>query len=75
MHLAEAQRLSKTGSWVWNARTRENVFWSKELRRIYGFDPETSLVQYATARERVHPEDGDFFDETFLQALRKERDF
>jgi PAS domain S-box-containing protein len=74
-HLAEAQRLSKTGSWVWNAKTKENVFWSKELRRIYGFDPETPIVQYAAARERVHPEDGAFFDETFHHALREERDF
>jgi PAS domain S-box-containing protein len=75
MHLAEAQRLSKTGSWVWNASTRENVFWSKELRRIYGFDPERSLVEYAVARERVHPEDGAFFDETFHRALREVRNF
>jgi PAS domain S-box-containing protein len=74
-HLAEAQRLSKTGSWVWNAKTKENVFWSKQLLRIYGFDPETSHAQYAAARERVHPEDGSAFDETFHQALREERDF
>ncbi len=75
MRLAEAQRLSKTGSWVLNARTRENVFWSKELRRIYGFDPETSIVPYAVARERVHPEDGFAFDETFHRALREEGNF
>jgi PAS domain S-box-containing protein len=74
-HLAEAQRLSKTGSWVWNAGTKENVFWSKELRRIYGFDPETSIVPYAAARERVHPEDGTAFDETFHRALREKRNF
>jgi PAS domain S-box-containing protein len=74
-HLAEAQTLSKTGSWVWNAKTRENVFWSKQLRRIYGFDPETSVVPYAAARERVHPEDGTFFNETFDRALRERRDF
>jgi PAS domain S-box-containing protein len=74
-HLAEAQRLSKTGSWVWNAKTRENAFWSKELCRIYGFDPETPIVQYAAARERVHPADESAFDETFDRALRERRDF
>jgi len=38
-HLAEAQRLSKTGSWVWNVKTRENVFWSREHYRILGSIP------------------------------------
>jgi PAS domain S-box-containing protein len=74
-HLEEAQRLSKTGSFVWDAKTKENAFWSKQLRRIYGFDPETSTAQYAAARERVHPEDGPAFDETFDRALRERRDF
>jgi PAS domain S-box-containing protein len=74
-HLEEAQRLSKTGSFVWNAKTKENAFWSKQLRRIYGFDPETPIAQYAAARERVHPEDGSAFDETFDRALRERRDF
>ena len=32
-YLAEAQRLSKTGSWIWNAKTKENVFWSKRVYR------------------------------------------
>ena len=74
-HLAEAQRLSKTGSWVWNVKTKENVFWSREHFRIYGFDPETSSGQYGAARERVHPEDASAFDETFDRALRERRDF
>jgi hypothetical protein len=47
----------------------------KELRRIYGFDPKTSIVQYAAARDRVHPEDGTFSNETFHEALREERGF
>ena len=74
-HLAEAQRLSKTGSWVWNVKTKENVFWSREQFRIYGFDPETSSGQYGAARERVHPEDASAFDETLHRAVREQRDF
>lgn len=74
-HLAEAQRLSKTGSWVWNVKTKENVFWSREQFRIYGFDPETSSGQYGAARERVHPEDASAFDETLHRAVRERRDF
>ena len=38
-YLAEAERLTHTGSWAWNMRTRD-AFWSKEMFRIVGQDPE-----------------------------------
>src|SRR5205809_6908698 len=39
-NLAEAQRLTHTGSWVWRGAGREAVHLSEEWDRIYGFDPE-----------------------------------
>src|SRR5262245_32725157 len=39
LFLAEAQRLSKTGSWSWNASTGK-VVWSPEHFRILGLDPQ-----------------------------------
>ena len=39
-YLAEAQRLSHTGSWAFNVATRQIVHWSQEHFRIFGFDPE-----------------------------------
>ncbi|HXN96359.1 MAG TPA: MHYT domain-containing protein, partial [Candidatus Acidoferrales bacterium] len=39
-YLAEAQRLTRTGSWAWNAATRHSVYWSQENYRLFGFDPE-----------------------------------
>jgi len=74
-HLAEAQRLSKTGSWVWNVKTKENVFWSREHYRIFGFDPDTEGGQYAVARERIHPADRRAFDENLDRAIQEQRDF
>jgi len=38
-YLAEAQRLSHTGSWAWDTRRREFVFRSPEARRMLGIDP------------------------------------
>jgi PAS domain-containing protein len=35
-YLAEAQRLSHTGSWGWNAATRELTHWSQEIYGLYG---------------------------------------
>jgi formate hydrogenlyase transcriptional activator len=38
-YLAEAQRVSRTGSFGWNVSSGE-IFWSEETYRIAGYDPE-----------------------------------
>ncbi len=50
-YLAEAQRLSHTGSWAWSVKTKENLYWSREHYRIYGFDPETDRAGNLGPRE------------------------
>src|SRR5882757_7232783 len=37
-YLAEAQRLSHTGSWAWNPVTGDIGYWSEECYRVLGFD-------------------------------------
>ena len=54
-YLAEAQRLSHTGSFGWNVATDEH-FWSDETFRIFEFDP-SSNVSLAMILDRVHPQD------------------
>src|ERR1700730_13151144 len=54
-YLAEAQRMTHTGSWAWNVRT-DALFWSEELLRIYDYDPERMTASWDFF-ERVHPED------------------
>jgi len=39
-YLAEAQKLTRTGSWAWNVATRRSAYWSQENYRLFGFDPE-----------------------------------
>jgi PAS domain S-box-containing protein len=53
--LIEAQRVSQTGSFVWNLTTGERVG-SKEFFRILGFDQPHS-VTFDMVLERAHPED------------------
>src|SRR6266568_1601532 len=55
-YLAEAQKLTHTGSWVWNVRT-DALFWSQEVFRIYDYDPEKMARPTWDFFERVHPED------------------
>ena len=55
-YLAEGQRLAHTGSWAWNVRTRD-AFWSEEMFRILGFDPEITKPTLSEFLAKVHPED------------------
>ncbi|MCA1455795.1 PAS domain S-box protein [Bradyrhizobium sp. BRP22] len=55
-YLAEAQRLSHTGSWSWDVHRVEFVYRSAEVDRLFGFDPEEA-VSIETIRSRIHPDD------------------
>jgi PAS domain S-box-containing protein len=54
-YLAEAQRLSQSGSWAWNIVTQQ-LYWSKETFNILGIDPESTPTM-ERFRQRVHPDD------------------
>src|SRR6202453_1236921 len=56
-YLAEAQRLSRSGTFGWKVRTGELV-WSDETYRILGFTRETNPT-LDIVFDRVHPEDRD----------------
>jgi PAS domain S-box-containing protein len=68
MHLTEAQRLSRTGSFGWNASTGE-IFWTDETFRIFQFDRMTKLSMKCII-ERVHPEDRAAVQEAIDNASR-----
>jgi PAS domain S-box-containing protein len=56
-YLAEAQRLTHTGSWAWQVAGRDAVHLSEEWYRIYGFDPANGPPAHEERMQRVHPED------------------
>jgi signal transduction histidine kinase len=56
-YLAEAQRLTHTGSWACNFATREMPHSSEEHSRLYGFDPERGVPPFEQFVQRMHPED------------------
>ena len=55
--LAEALRLSRTGTYGWNVGTGD-VFWSDEIDRMLGYARETNPT-LELALGRIHPEDQD----------------
>jgi PAS domain S-box-containing protein len=56
-YLAEAQRLSHTGSWARVSTTGEMRYWSEECYRVLGFEPRDGLPRFETFLQRVHPDD------------------
>jgi len=56
-YLAEAQRLSHTGSWAWAPGTGEIRYWSEECFRLWGFEPDERPPPFETFFQRIHPDD------------------
>jgi PAS domain S-box-containing protein len=72
--MAEAQRLSHTGSSYLNVRTGE-VLWSPEFFDILGFDPENTKPSYSLHLERVHPDDRSRFQQVRSAAIEAKKDY
>jgi PAS domain S-box-containing protein len=73
-YLAEAQRLSHTGSWAWNVATREFVHWSDEHYRLHGLDPKQGMPSWEAATQFIHPEDRSRCLEGIERAIRERAD-
>jgi len=74
-YLAEAQRLSHTGSWAWTPATGEIRYWSDETYGLLGFDPEAGPPRFEKFFGRLHPEDQDRVRELFGIAIAEKADF
>jgi formate hydrogenlyase transcriptional activator len=70
-YLAEAQRLSLTGSFGWNLSSEE-LFWSKETFCILGYEEGTKPT-LEHVFQRVHPEDLFTVQQTLDRASRGRR--
>jgi PAS domain S-box-containing protein len=74
-YLAEAQRLTRTGSWALTVATREIVHLSDQFYQIFGFDPESGIPSFQIIRQRIHPEDRPTAAEIVDKAIREGKSF
>jgi signal transduction histidine kinase len=72
-YLAEAQKLSHTGSFGWRVSTGE-IVWSEETFRIFQYE---RAVEPTVGRllQRVHPDDASLVKQTIERASRDGKDF
>ena len=74
-YLAEAQKLTHTGSWVWEVAPRRALHLSDEWYRIYGFDPEEGLITWDKRRGRIHPDDRAGQQQAIDRAINEKSDY
>src|SRR3989441_6707335 len=74
-YLAEAQRLSHTGSWARDIVTNQYTHSSDEYARLFGFDPQRDRPSRAEFLQRIHPEDRERHAEIINKAAREPMDY
>jgi PAS domain S-box-containing protein len=73
-YLAEAQRLSHTGSWAWSPDD-DIRYWSEECYRVLSFDPQNGLPRFEDFFQRIHPDDQPGFRELIQTAIREKAEW
>src|SRR5208337_1949949 len=62
-----------TGAWATDA-VPEPLYWSEELFRLYGLDPQQGFPTHDQAVQRVHPEDRDRYVQAFHRVIYQKED-
>jgi PAS domain S-box-containing protein len=73
-YLAEAQRLSHTGSWAFDLASSNYIYLSEECFRIFGLDAQEGLPTREAVSRLIHPEDWDRVNRDFEKSLREKVD-
>lgn len=69
-YLTEAQRKTHTGSCAIDGTSRESVYWSDEMFRLFDFDPRQGPPMWDQFLNRIHPEDRDTVQSANEKAFR-----
>ncbi|MBW2090082.1 MAG: PAS domain-containing protein, partial [Deltaproteobacteria bacterium] len=72
--LAQVERIAHLGNWTWNIVTNE-LDWSDEIYRIFGWVPQEFEVTYETFLNFVHPEDRKFVIQSVDNALYENKPY
>jgi signal transduction histidine kinase/PAS domain-containing protein len=70
-YLAEAQRLTHTGSFAIDVSTRDVSHSSDEHSRLYGFDPGQGIPSLDAFLQRIHPQDRARCTEALERGIRE----
>ncbi len=71
-YLAEAQKITHTGSWAYDVANRRVTYSSEEHHHLFGFDPAAGMPGAGDWVRRIHPEDRETAIQTMEQTIRPE---
>jgi PAS domain S-box-containing protein len=74
-YLAEAQKITHTGSWAYDVANRRMTYSSEEHHRLFGFDPAVGMPGAGDWVRRIHPDDRQTAIQTMEQTIRDRRDY
>jgi PAS domain S-box-containing protein len=74
-YLTEAQRLTKTGSWAYDPTTKKAPYWSDEMFRIHGLEPQQGPPTSEEFLKHVHPEDRERVHDAMSNAVQEKREY
>jgi PAS domain S-box-containing protein len=74
-YLAEAQKISHTGSWAYDVANRRMTYSSEEHHRLFGFDPAAGMPGAGDWVRRIHPDDREKAIQAMEQTIRDRRDY
>jgi PAS domain S-box-containing protein len=72
--LAESQRIAHIGSWEHNLKT-DRAFWSDELFRLFGLDPQKDPADIVVFFDLVHPDDRPKLKKAIDETLRERKPY
>src|SRR5262249_52529622 len=70
-YLADAQRLTRTGSFAYDVARRRITYSSEEHLRLFAFDPAAAVPHPDDWTRRIHPEDRERVVQTMEQIVRE----
>jgi PAS domain S-box-containing protein len=74
-YLAEAQKLTHTGSWAWDVAGKRALHLSDEWFRIYGFDSNEGMPAWNQRLQRIHPDDRARQQQEIFRAISEKSDY
>ncbi|UKN01826.1 ATP-binding protein [Paracrocinitomix mangrovi] len=72
-YLEKAQEIGKIGTWDLDLLNNQ-LYWTKQNYIIFNVDPDTELT-YELFLEKVHPDDKDFVNEKWTEALERKSNY
>ena len=72
--LTQAQRIARLGNWEWNI-VDNKLYWSDEIYRIFGLEPQTFGRTHEAFLKSVHPEDREYVENAINKALHENKQY